>query len=133
MDYVHLVSDRVLGSHPWEGGLDLLNIVMVGIAEPLTDQDGKGYELHRLLGALLSVELSAAEKFKIMEEEYNIKIDDRTREDVSEMCNLGQGVLEAGEARGIEKGAAQEKSRIIFKMYESGFHWNRLLTSQKKR
>ncbi len=125
MDYVHLVSDRVLGSHPWEGGLDLLNIVMVGIAEPLTDQDGKGYELHRLLGALLSVELSAAEKFKIMEEEYNIKIDDRMREDVSEMCNLGQGVFEAGEARGeargIEKGAAQEKSRIIFKMYESGF------------
>ncbi len=31
----------------------------------------------RLLGALLSVELPAVKKFKIMEEEYNIKIDDR--------------------------------------------------------
>lgn len=44
---------------------------------------------YRLLSALLSVQLSAAKKFQIMEDEYNIKIDDRIREDVSEMCNLG--------------------------------------------
>ena len=41
------------------------------------------------------------------------------------MCNLGQGVFEAGEAcgeaRGIEKGAAREKSRIIYKRLENGF------------
>lgn len=76
---------------------------------------------YRLLGVLLSGELSAAGKFKIMEDEYNIKIDDRMREDVSEMCNLGRGVFEAGEAygeaRGIEKGVA----RIIIKMYKNGF------------
>lgn len=65
MDYVHLVDDKVLGSHSWEGGLDLLNIVLVGIAEKLPDKDRKEYELHRLLSALLSVELSAAAKFKM--------------------------------------------------------------------
>lgn len=68
--------------------------------------------MHRLLSALLSVELSAAAKFKIMETEYHIEIDDQIGEDVSEMCNLGQGVFEAGEARG--------ETRIILSMYKSG-------------
>lgn len=117
MDYVHLVDEKLLGSHSWEGGLDLLNIVLVGIARELPDRGRPEHELHRLLGVVLSVELSAAEKLRIMENEYNIAIDDRMREDVSEMCNLGQGVFEAGEARGMARGEA----RIIRSMHQNGF------------
>lgn len=128
-DYVHLVDEKLAGSYSWEGGLDLLNIVLVGIAKGLPDKDEKEYELHRLLNAVLSVELPAAKKFKIMKSEYDIEIDDQMREDVSEMCNLGQGVFEAGEARGeargitqgIEKGVAQENVRIILNMYQKGY------------
>lgn len=39
-----------------EGKLDLLNIVMIGLAEKLPGHDER-YELHRLLGALLSKKL----------------------------------------------------------------------------
>lgn len=46
---------------------------------------------------MLSIELSADEKLKIIEIEYDIPIDDRMREDVSTMCNLSQGILEKGE------------------------------------
>lgn len=128
-DYVHLVDEKLAGSYSWEGGLDFLNIVLVGIAKGLPDKDEKEYELHRLLNAVLSVELPAAKKFKIMKSEYDIEIDDQMREDVSEMCNLGQGVFEAGEARGeargitqgIEKGVAQENVRIILNMYQKGY------------
>lgn len=91
MAYVHLTKDDLLGSYPWKGGLDLLNIVLIGIADELPEHDDK-YELHRLLSTLLSMELSVDEKLGIMEKEYSIPLDDRIREDVSEMCNLSQGI-----------------------------------------
>lgn len=93
MDYVHLTDDKLLGSYQWKGGLDLLNIVLIGIASELPEHDDK-YELHRLLSTLLSVDLSVDEKLEIMEKEYSIPLDDRIREDVSEMCNLSQGIRE---------------------------------------
>lgn len=112
MDYVHLTDDKLLGSYSWKGGLDLLNIVLIGISNELPEHDDK-YELHRLLSTLLSMELSVNEKLSIIENEYNIPVDDRIREDVSAMCNLSQGILEKGEAKG--------EAKIIFKMYEKGY------------
>ncbi len=99
MDYVHLTDDKLLGSHSWKGGLNLINIVLIGIADRLPVHDEK-YELHRLLGTLLSAELPVDERLGIMEREYGILPDDKIRKDVSEMCNLSQGILEKGEARG---------------------------------
>lgn len=112
MAYVHLTKDDLLGSYPWKGGLDLLNIVLIGIADELPEHDDK-YELHRLLSTLLSMELSVDEKLGIMEKEYSIPLDDRIREDVSEMCNLSQGIR--------EKGGAEREEKIIFNMYENNF------------
>jgi hypothetical protein len=112
MDYVHLTNDKILGKHKWEGKLDLLNIVLIGIAKELPKQDDR-YELHRLLAALFSADLSANEKLNIMETEYHIPLEDNTRKDVSVMCNLSQGVLEKGEARG--------KAEIIFNMRKRGY------------
>lgn len=108
MDYVHLTNSSLLGSHPWKGRLDLLNIVLIGIDNKLPMQEEK-YELHRLLSTLLSIDLSADEKLKIMEKEYDILIDDKMREDVSAMCNLSQGIFEKGEAK------------LIISMYDKGY------------
>ncbi len=112
MDYVHLTDDKLIGSYPWKGGLDLLNIVLIGIANELPEHDDK-YELHRLLSTLLSMELSVDEKLGIMEEEYSIPVDDRIREDVSAMCNLSQGIR--------EKGGAEREEKIILNMYQNDF------------
>ena len=108
MDYVHLTDDKLLGSYPWKGGLDLLNIVLIGIANELPEHDDK-YELHRLLSTLLSMELSVDEKLGIMEKEYSIAVDDRIREDVSAMCNLSQGIRD------------NTLAEVIMTMHEKGY------------
>ncbi len=108
MAYVHLAKDDLLGSYQWKGGLDLLNIVLIGIANELPEHDDK-YELHRLLSTLLSMELSAREKLGIMESEYSIAVDDRIREDVSAMCNLSQGIKD------------NTLAEVIMTMHEKGY------------
>ena len=108
LDYVHLTDDRLLGSYPWKGGIDLLNIVLIGIANELPEHDDK-YELHRLLSTLLSMELSVDEKLGIMEKEYSIVVDDRIREDVSAMCNLSQGIRD------------NTLAEVIMTMHEKGY------------
>lgn len=120
MDYVHLADERVLGSSQWEGGLDLFNIVLIGIADELPKHDG-GYELHRLLSAMLSAELSTDEKLGIMETEYNIPINDKMREDVKAMCNLSQGIREKGRAEGRAQGGTEKEEKIILNMYTNNF------------
>ena len=116
MAYVHLTKDDLLGSHQWEGGLDLLNIVMIGIADELPEHDDK-YELHRLLSAVFSMELSVDEKLGIMETEYGIPLNDNMREDVITMCNLSQGIREKGRA----EGEARSEVRFILNMYHNNF------------
>lgn len=140
LNHVHLAEDSLLGGYHPEAGLDLLNIVLIGLAEECPKKDRKGYELHRLLNTMLSVELPAAQKVKIMETEYHIKIDDRMREDVSEMCNLGQGVFEAGEAcgeaRGIAlgeaRGVAKSEERIILSMRKKGYPLEQIAAIMEK-
>jgi predicted transposase YdaD len=124
MDYVHLTNDKLLGTYNWKGKLDLLNIVLIGLAEELPEHTEE-YELHRLLTALLSMELSVDEKLEIIEKEYHIPVEDNVRKDVKVMCNLSQGILERGEARGRAMGEsigeAKAESKIILKMYKNGF------------
>ena len=116
MAHVHLVKDDILGAHKWEGGLDLLNIVMIGIADELPKHDDK-YELHRLLSAALSMELSVDEKLGILETEYGIPLDDKMREEVVTMCNLSQEIREKGRA----EGEARSEIRVILNMYHNNF------------
>lgn len=123
MAYVHLAKDDLLGSYPWKGRLDLLNIVLIGISNELPEHDEK-YELHRLLSTLLSMELTVDEKLGIIEKEYSIVVDDRIREDVSAMCNLSQGIR--------EKGRAEEEERIILNMYDNGFTFEQIVLATSR-
>lgn len=81
-----MAKKNIIGSHNWKGDLELLNIIMIGIAENLPEKE-ENYGLHRLLSALLSASLEAEEKLDIIEKEYDIPIEDDIREEVEEMCN----------------------------------------------
>ncbi len=116
MSHIHLAKDNVIGSHHWKGKMDLMNIVMIGLSNELPKHDEK-YELHRLLGTLLSEELTVEERLDIIENEYDIPIEENIRKDVSIMCNLSQGI----EDKGIAIGEAREKAKIIISMYNKGF------------
>jgi hypothetical protein len=111
MAYVHLAKDGLLGSYPWKGGLDLLNIVLIGISNELPEHDEK-YELHRLLSTLLSMELTVDEKLGIIRTEYSILVDDKLRKDMSAMCNLSQGIRENATDKAI--------AGVIMNMHRKG-------------
>ena len=110
-----------------KGNLDLLNIIMLGLAKNLPEHD-ETYELHRLLGALLSKELTIDEKLNIIGSEYDIPIEENFRKDVSVMCNLSQGIKEDG----IAIGAAREKAQIILNMYKNGFTAEQIASATDK-
>lgn len=119
MSHIHLTKDDVIGSYDWKGKLDLVNIVMLGLAKKLPEHD-ETYELHRLLGALLSKELTIDEKLNIIGNEYGIPVGKNFRKDVSVMCNLSQGIKEDGIAIGEARGEAKIK-QIILNMHRKGF------------
>ena len=116
-----------IGSYEWKGNLDLLNIIMLGLAKNLPEHD-ETYELHRLLGALLSKELTIDEKLNIIGNEYDIPIEENFRKDVSVMCNLSQGIKEDG----IAIGEAREKAQIILNMYKNGFTAEQIASATDK-
>lgn len=78
MNHIYLTNDNVIGSYQWKGRLDLLNIVMIGLSNELPEHDEE-YELHRLLGALLSKELTVDEKLNIIEGEYDISVEENIK------------------------------------------------------
>ena len=131
MNHIHLVNKNILGSYKWKGDIGLLNIVMIGLSEELPEHN-KDYELHRLLGTLLSNELTATEKLNIIGNEYDIPIEEKFREEVDIMCNLSQSVKEKGiaigenigEKRGIaigeERGKTIGEASVIRTMYNNG-------------
>ena len=102
MEHIHLTREQLVGTYHWKGKLDLLNIVMIGLTNKPPEK-GEYYELHRLLGTLLSMHLSAAEKLNVMEQEYDISVNEDIRKEVGIMCNLSQGIKEAGLAEGEER------------------------------
>ena len=91
----------------------------LGSAKELPGQDEK-YELHRLLGALLSKEPSVDEKLNIIGNEYDIPIEENLRKDVSVMCNLSQGIKEDGIAIGRAEGIAMVR-QFILNMHNTGY------------
>ena len=113
LSHIHLTKDEMLKPCNWKGNLDLLNIVLIGITNEIPEHDDK-YEMHRLIGALLSSELKEQEKLDIIEHEYNIPISQEFREDVSIMCNLSQGI----EDKAIAK--------IVMNMYKIGYTQNQI-------
>lgn len=115
MSHIHLTKEDLIGSYEWKGNLDLLNIIMIGLAKELPEHD-ETYELHRLLGALLSRELTVDEKLDIIGKEYDIPLEENFRKDMSTMCNLSQGVKEEG----ITIGRAEGEAGLITKMYKNG-------------
>jgi len=121
MSHVHLTKEDLIGSYEWKGNLNLLNIIMLGLAKNLPEHD-ETYELHRLLGALLSKELTIDEKLNIIGNEENF------RKDVSVMCNLSQGI----EEKGIAIGRAEGEAGLIIKMYKNGFTAEQIASATDK-
>ena len=135
MSHIHLTKEDLIGSYELKGNLDLLNIIMIGLAKELPEHD-ETYELHRLLGALLSRELTIDEKLDIIGNEYDIPLEENFRKDMSTMCNLSQGVKEEGIAigrrEGLEEGRREGHAELITKMYKNGLSIEQIASATDK-
>ena len=127
MSYVHLTKEDILEHYNWNGHLDLLNIVLLGIGRELPPQEEQ-YELHRLISTLLSAELTVTQKLAIIETEYHIPLSVELEEGVNDMCNLGEGI----EERAIEKTKKEVILEIILEMYQNGCSPELISTVTKK-
>ena len=143
LSHIHMVKDDLLGEQDWKGNLDIPNIVMIGLAKEIPPKEEQ-YELHRLLGTLLSQTMTAEQKLKLMKQEYDIPVDRRgIRDEVKIMCNLSEGVEEMGYAKGeaagkvigrsegrLEgklEGRSEERADIILKMHKKGYSLEQIM------
>jgi hypothetical protein len=106
MNHYHLTNDVLLGNQKWKGKEDMINIVLLGLSKDIPEHD-KDYELHRLLGVLLSQSLTQDEKLNIIGNEYDIPLEDEFRRELGSMCNLSQGIVE------------ETEEKIIMSMYDN--------------
>ena len=127
LSHIHMVKDDLLGDQDWKGNLDIPNIVMIGLAKEIPPKEER-YELHRLLGTLLSQTMTAEQKLKLMKQEYDIPVDRHSiREEVKIMCNLSEGVEEMGYVKGEAAGIAKGKIDIILKMHKKGYNLEQIM------
>lgn len=80
-----------------------------------------GGTLHRLLSTLLSMEMAVDEKLSIIRDEYDISVDNKSRREVGEMCNLSQGIKDA------------ENIKIIMNMHKIGYTSEQIAEVVEKR
>ena len=120
LEHIHLVKDSIVNSHAWRGNMDLVNIVMIGLAEELPKHEEK-YELHRLLGALLSQDLTVNEKLDIIGNEYAIPMEKDFREDVGIMCNLSLGIREDATEAATKAATKATTLKFVISMYKKGY------------
>ena len=73
----------------------------------------------KLLEVLLSSERSTKEKREILQEEFDIKMTQELEREVSEMCNLSDGVEQKGIAKGRAYGIVEGIATSIRKLMES--------------
>ena len=119
LDYYQLANRKVLGSRTWEGKQVMINIVLIGLAKDLPIHDEK-YELHRLLVALMSKQLTTSEKINIIEKEYKIQVNDTLRKDMSVMCNLSQGIVD------------ETLEEVVMNMFKNKFSLEQISLATKK-
>ena len=119
MEKTDATGQRIVGLNTENAEINE-GLVRIGITNEIPEHDEK-YEMHRLIGALLSSELKEQEKLDIIEHEYNIPISQEFREDVRIMCNLSTGIEERATERATKKATEKTSEKLILNMYKKGY------------
>ena len=119
MEKTDATGQRIVGLNTENAEINE-GLVRIGITNEIPEHDEK-YEMHRLIGALLSSELKEQEKLDIIEHEYNIPISQEFREDVRIMCNLSTGIEERATESATKKATEKTSEKFILNMYKKGY------------
>lgn len=80
---------------------DLMTVLLLCLGSAKDETENRALEL---LNVLLSAEESPEQKLRVLENDFQIPISQQFDKEVSQMCNLSQGVLKQGLKEGLEKG-----------------------------
>ena len=86
---------------------DLLQAIIVNLGDPDQPVDSR---ILRLMNVLLSNKKDVQTKQKVMQDEFHIAMTMELESEVSELCNLSQGVYDKGVKAGISQGINQGMS-----------------------
>ena len=121
LSHYHLIKEDKLIPYNWKGNIDLINIVLLGISNDINNNNK--HDMHGLLTVLFTSKLKAQQKLSIIKQEYNIPTDDNTlRKDVSDMCNLGEGLVE----RTVERVTNNMNENFVMNMYKKGYTYDEI-------
>ena len=94
---------------------DMQTMIMIGLGDHTKTEN----RLLKILDILFAKDISAPEKQKLLEQ-MGIAMTEETKEEVNEMCNLGEGIYEQGIEKGIEQGIERGENKLLAKMIASG-------------
>ena len=108
-----------------EKNYDLMRIFVLRLGDRGEESEDQAV---RLLSGLLSAEKTAAEKKKMLSEEFYIDMTEEIDQEVSSMCNLSKGIFEKGiqagivrgRAEGMETGEAIGRMKVLFDLVRNG-------------
>ena len=100
---------------------DLMSVVTICLGK----LDAENYTgILKFLDLLLSSSRAAAEKKKILEEEFGVAMSEELEREVLIMCNLSQGVKAEGREEGIgigrEEGIGIGEMRMLMRLVQEG-------------
>ena len=95
---------------------DLLTAVMVCLG---SHEKADPHGVLRLLEVLLSTDTDTEEKKKVLEEDYDIPMEQTLEREVELVCNLSKGVEEKGIQKGIQQGIEQNMLTSIQNLMET--------------
>lgn len=96
---------------------DLMSVVTICLGKP----DAENYTgILKFLDVLLSSSKAAAEKKKILEEEFGVAMSEELEREVLIMCNLSQGVKAEGREEGRREGIGIGEMRMLIKQVRKG-------------
>ncbi|MCI7349419.1 MAG: hypothetical protein MSH60_01540 [Ruminococcus sp.] len=95
---------------------DLMNVIMVCLGDSDT-KECRG--IIRMLHSLLVARIPAAEKKRIVHEEYGIPMNKEIDKEVDDMCNISSLYINRSSAEGIEIGEFREKVKMIAEMFRN--------------
>ena len=107
-----LLGDATVDQHDY----DKMQVIVITL-----DQDGTNADnpLIRFLSLLLSSNLSLESRKTTLEEEYRIQMDEHLTEEMSAVCNLGEGIAMRSRAQGMTQGE-ERLGALIDRMMKAG-------------
>ncbi len=73
-----------------------------------------------MLYTLLVADMPAANKKKVIHDEYSIPIEKAVDDEVEYMCNLSSLYIKRGELRGEQRGEQKRTQKLVYSMYKNG-------------